>query len=107
MFSFTHLLMRTRSVQDLLDRTTSRGMLAATLHLSGWSTQNSTQPIGGRVDGPVDTNSGGSGVAPAGAVPASRATAQPAASIAPYLEVICSPLRPSWGYIPTELLVCR
>jgi hypothetical protein len=105
-FSFTHLLMRTRSVQALLLRTTSRGALVVALHSIGWSTQNSTQPIGGRVDAPIETNIRSCAALPE-AAPAASVKAQPTASILLYLEVISSPLRRVGTTIARDLLVCR
>src|SRR6476620_4534926 len=97
-FSFTHLLMRARSVQALLLSTTSRGALVVSLHSIGWSTQNSTQPIGGRVDVPIETN--------IRSCPALSEVA-PAASILLYFEVISCPLRRVGATIDRKPLVRR
>src|SRR5690242_12964173 len=55
MVSLTHWLTRTRSFQVLADSTTSRGFDGALAHSAGFSVQNSTQPIGGRVTSATDT----------------------------------------------------
>src|SRR6476659_1459568 len=105
-FSFTHLLMRARSVQALLLSTTSRGALVVSLHSIGWSTQNSTQPIGGRVDVPIETNIR-SCPALSEVAPAASVKAQPKASILLYFEVISCPLRRVGATIDRKALVRR
>src|ERR1044072_2381868 len=89
-FSLTQALMRTRSVQDLLVSTTSRGALVVCLHSIGRSAQNSTQPTGARVAAPVDTNSRSSAEALCVAIVAARANTH-VPSITLYFEVIIGP----------------
>src|SRR5580700_44842 len=57
----THRLIRCRSFHAWPDSTTSRGVDGLVLHSGSYSTQNSTQPIGGRVDSPTAMYSGRSG----------------------------------------------
>src|SRR5579863_3899627 len=54
----THRLTRCRSFQASVESTTSRGIDGLVLHSGSYSTQNSTQPIGGRVTAPSPMNSG-------------------------------------------------
>jgi hypothetical protein len=106
MLSLTQVLMRTRSLQALLVSTMSRGRVGVTLHSSGRSAQNSTQPIGGRVAAPAVTNSSSCATLREATL-AISAIAQPTASILLYSEVIVAPSVRPWGYILTKPLGCR
>src|ERR1700674_5050382 len=70
--SLTHLLTRSRSRHAVCDITMSRGCDAPPRHSPGFSAQNSTQPIGGRVTAPRLAESAWSSPAPAGAFNAIR-----------------------------------
>src|SRR6187402_2745928 len=104
--SLTHLLMRTRSVQDLLFSTTSRGALVVVLHSVGRAAQNSTQPIGARVAAPVDTNSRSLAWALCVAIVAARAKTH-VPSIPLYFKVIVWPLVRPWASCDRKPLDCR
>src|SRR5262249_5164069 len=85
--SFTHLLIRTRSFQALVDSTTSRGSTARVSHSGAYSAQNSTQPTGARAEAPTETNNGRSLAASAVAGIASAAANAAAASPAPNISL--------------------
>src|ERR1700691_5644928 len=81
----THRLMRWRSFQASAESTTSRGIDDFVLHSGSYSTQNSTQPIGGRVASPTAANSGRSSAEPPRGDANSASTIMPAA--APRLRI--------------------
>src|SRR5208282_1376789 len=82
----TQRLTRTRSFQAWAESTTSRGDDGLVLHSGSYSTQNSTQPMGGRVVSPVVMNSGRSSAGlPVGE--ASSASAMMLAD-APHLRIV-------------------
>src|ERR1700731_3585840 len=75
--SFTHRLIRTRSLQAFALRTTSRASSGFVWHSGAYSEQNSSQPIGARTLLPVPMNKGRSPAAFTGAAisPAASASA--------------------------------
>src|SRR5271170_525690 len=60
----THRLTRWRSLHAEFESTTSTGAAGLVLHSPSYSTQNSTQPIGGWATSPSEMNSGRSCAVP-------------------------------------------
>src|ERR1700685_2896631 len=94
----TQRLIRTKSFQAGPDSTTSRGADGLVLHSGSYSTQNSTQPIGGRVDSPTAMYSGRSersSAMPAFVEASSPSVIAPTAALLPGIDFVLKLICPT------------